>query len=106
LKKRPNNLQRTQTFDFVVNYQETKTSPYREGFTLDQFAFNGEVESIDATHFVYTPEEYFMVRIVSPLFMANGTVLDYHARVIDAERDPGFVRNDVVYTPKKHPNYF
>lgn len=89
-----------QTFDFVVNYQETKNITVPEGFTLDQFAFNGEVESIDATHFVYTPEEYFIGQDSFTFVHANGTVLDYHARVIDAERDPGFVRNDVVYTPK------
>ncbi|MBP6398196.1 MAG: T9SS type A sorting domain-containing protein [Saprospiraceae bacterium] len=95
-----------QTFDFVVNYQETKNITVPEGFTLDQFAFNGEVESIDATHFVYTPEEYFIGQDSFSFVHANGTVLDYHARVIDAERDPGFVRNDVVYTPKNTPITF
>lgn len=95
-----------QTFDFVVNYQETKNITVPEGFTLDQFAFNGEVESIDATHFVYTPEEYFIGQDSFTFVHANGTVLDYHARVIDAERDPGFVRNDVVFTPKNTPITF
>ncbi|MBK7008467.1 MAG: T9SS type A sorting domain-containing protein [Saprospiraceae bacterium] len=95
-----------ETYHFVVNYQETKHITVPQGFTLDQFAFNGEVESIDATHFVYTPEEYFIGQDSFTFVHANGTVLDYHARVIDAERDPGFVRNDVVYTPKNTPITF
>lgn len=89
-----------QNFEFVVNYQETKNITVPAGFTLDQFPFNGEVESIDATHFVYTPEAYFIGQDSFTFVHANGTVLDYQARVIDAERDPGFVRNDLVYTAK------
>lgn len=95
-----------QQFDFVVNYQETKNITVPAGFTLDQFPFNGEVSVLDATHFLYTPEEYFIGQDSFTFSNTDGTILDYHARIIDAERDPGFVRNDVFYTGKNTPITF
>ncbi len=95
-----------QNYHFVVNYQETKNITVPAGFTLDQFPFNGEVTTLDATHFLYTPEEYFIGQDSFTFTNTDGTILDYHARIIDAERDPGFVRNDVIYTGKNTPITF
>lgn len=86
--------------NFLVNYLSTKNITVPSGFTKFVDPQNGTLSAIDSKHFLYTPQEYY-IGADSFVFKNNNNVtISYVAKVIDAERDPGIVKNDVFYTPK------
>ncbi|MBK8701688.1 MAG: T9SS type A sorting domain-containing protein [Saprospiraceae bacterium] len=95
-----------QTINFVINYLAIKNITLPAGFNPLQSPFNGDLDPVNATRYIYTPAEYFIGQDSFSFENGAGTRITYKARIIDAERDPGFVKNDVVYTAKNTPVYF
>lgn len=86
--------------NFVVNYLSTKNITVPAGFTKFADPQNGTLSAIDSKHFLYTPQEYYIGADSFVFKNSNDVTITYAAKVIDAERDPGIVKNDVFYTPK------
>ena len=106
IEQSPEAINEDEERSFVVNYLGTKNLSHKTTDVVLQDPFNGQLTSDGQGHFVYKPAEYFIGLDTFKIKTVDNVVVTYHVTVIDAERDPGFVRNDVVYTAKNRPVTF
>ncbi len=94
------------TISFVVNYSSSKLVTLPDGFTVSSDPFNGSLSGQSANHFVYKPADYYIGQDSFEFQNTNGIAIKYLVNVIDAQRDPGIVKNDLFYTPVNTPVSF
>ncbi len=88
-----------ETYEFTLNYLATKEVSVPTGATIYQQPFQGSpLTETSPDHYVYVPAEE--VGQDSFKFEKNGFTITYYANIIDVQKDPGVVKNDVVYVAK------
>jgi hypothetical protein len=85
--------------NFVVNYTGSKLFSLPAGFTSVQDPFNGNVATLGGNNFRYTPDDYYIGLDSFKFENTDGIKINYNVSVIDAQRDPGIVKNDIFYVP-------
>jgi hypothetical protein len=87
-------------YDIYLNYLSTKTVVLPAGFTPIVSPLHGTLSSLDAEHYIYTPQEYYIGLDAFTFEDGNKTKIEYKVTVLDSDKDPGIVKNDVVFTAK------
>jgi hypothetical protein len=94
------------SFNFVVNYLGSKQISIPNGFDVSKESKHGILNGLGPNHVIYKPLDYF-IGLDTIIFENNvGTKLSYFIRVIDAQRDGGLLKDDIVYTPINTPITF
>ncbi len=83
---------------FTLNYLAVKEISVPDNSTIDIEPYNGSLTLTSANHYIYVPAEE--VGQDSFKFEKNGFTITYYVTIIDVQKDPGIVKNDVVYVPK------
>lgn len=83
-------------YNFTLNYLATKAITVPANFAKIQDPFQGELlQTSGVGHFVYKP--YDETGLDTFKFAYNGDTITYVAKILDVQKDPGLIKNDVVY---------
>lgn len=83
-------------YNFTLNYLATKAISIPANFVKILDPFQGELlQTSGVGHFVYKP--YDEAGLDTFKFAYNGDTITYVAKILDVQKDPGLIKNDVVY---------
>jgi hypothetical protein len=94
------------TFRFYLNYANTKTINIPFGYNISSFPINGQLNEIGSQFYLYTPQSYFVGKDSFEFVNNDGLKVTYLVTILDAVKDPGLIKDDVIYTPANKPVEF
>jgi hypothetical protein len=86
------------TFKFVVNYSAKKMIHLPSGYQLMTYPINGQLSSLSDIFYEYAPQSYFVGKDSFMFQTIQGQRINYFVDIINAENDPGLIKDDVFYT--------